>query len=280
MTAHSHASPSAPPTPLAPSAPAPASSPIPFSATLRGLWFLTWKSRLTWRQWPALAGTILSAALLAFLVLRKSEGPALDYFYWLSAAYILLGIPLYCLAVFGGLIRDELQSNTLSFLITRPMSRARFILTRFLCQLAWVQLLGLAAGLALLATGAVCGVSGVPRFAALFLGTQAIAFLVFGALATFLGLLHRRYLVLGTIYGLVVEVGIGQIPTNINTLAMTRHLRTLLGHNSDLARIYEWSTEPTGVALLVLLFTALIFLALSAILFTWREYLGSEEMLK
>jgi ABC-type transport system involved in multi-copper enzyme maturation permease subunit len=241
---------------------------------------LTWKSRLARQQWPALIGTILPAALLGFLVLRKSSGPALDFFYWLAAAYLLLGIPLYCLAVFGGLIRDELQSHTLTFLVTRPMSRARFLLTRFLCQLAWVQLLGLAAGSTLLVTGFVCGVDGVARFAPLFFATQALALLVFGSLATFLGLLHRRYLVLGTLYGLVVEVGIGQIPTNINALAMTRHLRTLLAQNPDLTRIYPWSTDGTGVALSILLATVLLFLALSAILFTFREYLGSEEALK
>jgi ABC-type transport system involved in multi-copper enzyme maturation permease subunit len=270
----------------APVSPSPADQPAlppaatPFSATLRGLWLLTWRTRLSVRQWPALVGTVLPTALLAFLVLRTSEGPALNFFYWLAAAYLLLGIPLYCLAVFGGLIRDELQSNTLSFLVTRPMSRARFLLTRFLCQLAWVQMLILVAGLALLATGAACGVEGVLRFAGLFLGTQILAILVFGALSTFLGLLHRRYLVLGTIHGLVVEVGIGQIPTNINALAMTRHLRTLLGHNPDLAGIYNWSTDGSGIALLVLLGTALLFLALSALLFTLREYLGSEEMPK
>jgi ABC-type transport system involved in multi-copper enzyme maturation permease subunit len=274
MTAH------VPPTPVSATTLRPPTTTIPFSATLRGLWLLTWRSRFSLRQWPALVGTILPTALLAFLVLRNSDGPALNFFYWLAAAYLLLGIPLYCLAVFGGLIRDELQSNTLSFLVTRPMSRARFLLTRFLCQLAWVQLLLLVAGLALLATGAACGVPGVLRFAGLFLGTQALAILVFGALATFLGLLHRRYLVLGTIYGLVVEVGIGQIPTNINALAMTRHLRTLLGHNPDLAGIYHWSTDASGIAMLVLLGTTLIFLALSAVLFTLREYLGSEETLK
>jgi ABC-type transport system involved in multi-copper enzyme maturation permease subunit len=268
------------PSPASSAVPRSSSSDTPFAATLRGLWLLTWRSRVSLRQTPSLAGTILPPALLSFLVLRTSGQAAFDFFYWLAAAYLLLAIPLYCLAVFGGLIRDDLQSNTLSFLITRPMSRARFLLTRFICQLAWVQLLGLAAGLALLATGVMFSIPGVLRLTGLFLATQAIGIFVFGGLATFFGLLHRRYLVLGTIYGLVVEVGIGQIPTNINALAMTRHLRTLLGHNPDVARIYQWSTDGTGVALLVLLATALFFLILSAILFTLREYLGAEETLK
>lgn len=247
-------------------------------ATLRGLWLLTWKSRLSMRQWPALVGTILPVSLLGYLVLRQSTGAALDFFYWLAAAFLLLGVPLYCLAVFGGLIRDDLQSNTLGFLITRPMNRARFLIARFVCQLAWVQMLGLPTALLFLVTGWVCGVEGVLRFAGLFLVTQALALFVFGGLATFLGLLHHRYLVLGTIYGLVVEVGIGQIPTNINALAMTRHLRTLLGHNPDLARIYQWSTDGTGLALLILVLTPIVFLILSSVLFTFREYISCESL--
>jgi ABC-type transport system involved in multi-copper enzyme maturation permease subunit len=271
--------PSSPPSTAAP-LPGLSARNTPFVATLSGLWLLTWKSRLSLRQWPALVGTILPASLLAFLVLRTSTGANLAFFYWLAAAYLLLGIPLYCLAVFGGLIRDDIQSNTLSFLVTRPSSRARFLFARFLCQLAWVQLLGLAAGLALLATGMLCGVGGIPQFTAMFLATQALALFVFGGLATLLGLLHRRYLVLGTIYGLVVEVGIGQIPTNINALAMTRHLRTLLGHNPAIHQIYEWSTDRTEMALFILLSVAILSLALSSLLFTVREYLGSEDMPK
>jgi ABC-type transport system involved in multi-copper enzyme maturation permease subunit len=269
---------SSPPTVSPPAAPHAWNA--PFSATLRGLWLLTWKSRLTLRQWPALVGTIFPVSLLGFLILRNSTDAGLASFYWLAVAYLLLGVPLYCLAVFGGLIRDDIQSNTLSFLITRPTSRARLLFARFLCQLVWVQVLGLAAGLALLATGWLCGVKGIPQFAGLFLATQALALFVFGGLATFLGLLHRRYLVLGTIYGLVVEVGIGQIPTNINALAMTRHLRTLLGHNPVIHEIYKWSTDGTGSALFILLSVAVLSVALSSLLFTVREYLGAEDMPK
>ena len=262
-----------------PPTPGPASVPT-LLATLSGLWLLTWKSRLSLRQWPALAGAILPASLLAFLVLRTGTDEVYDFFYWLTTAYLLLGLPLYCLAVFGGLVRDDLQSNTLSFLMTRPMSRARFLLLRYVCQLAWVQVIGLAAGLLLLGTGFGCGVPGVPRFAGLFLAVQAVALPVFGALATLLGLAHRRYLVLGTVYGLVVEVGIGQIPTNINTLAMTRHLRALLAHDHEIARIYPWTTDAAGTALLVLPAAAVVFLVLSAALFTLREYTAGGETMQ
>lgn len=262
------------------SGPSPEICSPPFLSTLRGLWLMTWKTRCSLRQSPAILGTILPTALLTFFVLRHDFDEKTALFYWLSTAHLLLAVPLYCLAVFGGLIRDDLQSNTLGFLTTRPLSRARFLLSRFLCQLAWVQVLGLIAGLLFLATGQIHGASGLPRFAPLFLVTQALALFVFAGLATFLGLLHRRYLVLGTLYGLFVEVGIGQIPTNINTLAMTRHLRTILGRNPELASLYTWPTDALPLALAVLLMTPVVFLALSAALFTLREYLPSDDPAK
>jgi len=112
------------------------------------------------------------------------------------------------------------------------------------------------------------------------LGIQGIAVLVFGALSALLGLIHRRYMVLGAVYGLVVEVGIGQIPTNINTLSITRHLRTLLANNAHLAQQFDWSAQGTLSSLLIVGLATAIFLVLAAVLFSWVEYHHSEEMQK
>ena len=57
---------------------------------------------------------------------------------------------------------------------------------------------------------------------------QIPAVVVYGAISSLMGLTTKKYLVFGIIYGFVVEFGIGQIPTNINTLAMTNHLKSLL----------------------------------------------------
>ena len=44
----------------------------------------------------------------------------------------------------------------------------------------------------------------------LLLGAQLLVVPAYGAIATFVGLLTRKYLLLGLVYGFVVEVGIGQ----------------------------------------------------------------------
>lgn len=107
-----------------------------------------------------------------------------------------------------------------------------------------------------------------------------MAALAYGALSALLGMLHRRFLVLGAVYGLVVEVGIGQIPTNINHLSINRHLRTLLANLGPFQDTYGWSAEGTLTSVLVLTMAPVILAGLAAALFTWREYHYSEEMHK
>lgn len=276
------------PGPETPKSPAALAIHPTLAGAVRGLWLLTWKSRLSWRQMPVLSATIMALPLLAFLFMQQSphfvvrgESTGLDkFFFWWVTFYLLVALPLYCLAVFGDLIRDELQANTLSFLVTRPLTRARLLLVKFVSQLAWVEILALLSGLLLVLVGWVCRVEGTLKLAGLLMGIQAMSVLVFGALSALLGLIHRRYMVLGAIYGLVVEVGIGQIPTNINTLSMTRHLRTLLANNTQLAQFFEWSAQGTWSSLLILGLATAIFLALAALLFSWLEYHHSEEMQK
>ena len=40
---------------------------------------------------------------------------------------------------FGAMIRDELQGDTLSYAITRPVGRASYFLSKYLAQMAWYQ---------------------------------------------------------------------------------------------------------------------------------------------
>jgi hypothetical protein len=100
------------------------------------------------------------------------------------------------------------------------------------------------------------------------------------ALGVFLGQLTKRYMPLALIYGLIVEMGIGRIPTNINTLSLMRHLKTLLAHDSGLQSIYEWPAQGVPLAIGALLFAAALFLTVAALLFTFKEYHHTAEMQK
>ena len=245
-----------------------------------GLWTLTWRSRFTLRQVPLLALTVLFLPTLAYLAVSHSHGARMEFFARFVSFYLFMALPLYCLAVLGDLIRDELQSNTLAFLITRPVTRARLVFLKFLCAWIWVECVALASGSLLLLAGRIAGAEDAFSAAPIILGAQFLAVLAYGALSALLGLLHRRYLVVGAIYGLVVEVGIGQIPTNVNTLSINRHLRTILANNTRFQEIFDWSNEKTWLSVLILIAAGFLFCGLASLMFTLMEYHHSEEMQK
>jgi ABC-type transport system involved in multi-copper enzyme maturation permease subunit len=187
---------------------------------------------------------------------------------------------LQCVKASGGLIRDELQADTLSFLVTRPLSRARLLVLKYLTQTAWLQLVLLAQTLLLFAVGGLRQIPSLGALLPLFLAAQFLAVLTWSALGVFLGQVAKRYMAVALVYGFIVELGIGRIPTNINTLSMMRHLKTLLSHNSALQGIYDWSATGVPMALGALALATALFLTLAALLFTFKEYHQTAEMQK
>lgn len=202
------------------------------------------------------------------------------FYRWLVDFYFLLVLPLYCLSACGAMIRDELQSDTLGFLITRPVGRARLFLIKYLCQMIWLQAVIAAHGLLLFAVGFSRQVPGLDALAALFFGAQFLGVFAWGALSALLGLITRRYLILGIVYGFIVELGLGRIPTNINTLSLSRHLQGLLGHNPLLGQIYGWMPQGIGFSIAMLVGATALFLGIAAPLFRFREYHHAAEMQK
>jgi hypothetical protein len=98
----------------------------------------------------------------------------------------------------------------------------------------------------------------------------------FTALSVFLGLLSKRYVLLGILYGFIVELGIGQIPTNINVLSLSRHFQALLGQCPTLDHtIALGSWGATGAILMVCALTVLG-VGASAALFSFREFCDTE----
>jgi hypothetical protein len=202
------------------------------------------------------------------------------YFSWLLNFYFFLALPLYCLSTCGAIIRDELQADTLGFLVTRPVGRARLFLTKYCCQVLWLEGIVAVHGLLLLAVGSMRGVPGIASLLPLVLGAQFLAVLSWGALSALLGLVTRRYLVLGIGYGFVVELGLGRIPSNINTLSLARHFRGLFGHDLLVQRLYEWAPQNVALSVGAVLIGTLLFLAFGATLWAHREYHSSTEMQK
>jgi len=215
---------------------------------------------------------------------RQAKEPAWDwttpFYHWLVDFYFFVILPLGCVRASGALIRDELQADTLGFLTTRPLSRARLLAAKYLSQTAWLQMVFLLETLLLFAAGIARHIPGLGALMPLFLAAQLLAVPAWSALGTFLGLATRRYIAIALLYGLIVEMGIGRIPTNINTLSLMRHLKTLLAHNPVLQTHYDWSGAGVPLSAGALVLASGVFLALAALLFTFVEYHHTAEMQK
>jgi hypothetical protein len=202
------------------------------------------------------------------------------FYHWLVDVYFFIILPLTCVRGCGPLIRDELQADTLGFLITRPVSRARLLCAKFLSQLFWLQILLLAETLLLFSVGAWRQIPASGSLLLVFVAAQLLAVPAWSALGMLLGQITSRYFALALVYGGIVEMGIGRIPTNINTLSLMRHLKTLLSHHAALQSIYDWPSQGTSFSICALVIAPLLFLALAAALFNFFEYLPAAEARK
>ena len=202
------------------------------------------------------------------------------FYHWLVDVYFFIILPLTCVRGCGALIRDELQADTLGFLVTRPVSRARLLCVKYLSQLAWLEILLLAETLLLFCVGAERHFPGLGSLLPLMLAVQLLAVPAWCALGTFLGQLTSRYMAFALVYGGIVEMGIGRIPSNINTLSLMRHLKTLLSHNAALQSMYAWPGEGTWLSICALVIAPILFLGLAAGLFSFLEYLPATDSRK
>lgn len=202
------------------------------------------------------------------------------FYHWLIGFYFFIILPLTCVRRCGPLIRDELQADTLGFLVTRPIGRARLIIAKYISQVAWLELILLLETLLLFAVGESRKVPALGSLLPLVVGAQILAVPAWSALGLLLGQLTSRFMAIALLYGAVVEMGIGRIPTNINVLSIIRHLETLLSRNSELQNTFSWTEGDTATAMCALMLAPLIFLTAAALLFKFVEYHHAGEMQK
>ena len=254
---------------------------VHFGGALRGMWALVWAQHCTTRAFIRLA---LGAGALGFLMLLTiNSGNEKGWLEWVVGIYLHFLIPLTCLNVCGSMMRAEVQANTLSFLCTRPQHRHTLYLLQYICHVGWLQLVFFVGTLALFALGALKQIEGLGALLPMMLLTQIFAIFAWSALAGLLGLVHQRFVVIGILYWLVVEMGLGMVESsNINQLSILRHVHTLLAQNKMVMSVMvegesQWAAAAPFTAGLVLIGATLFFLAAGAALFTYREYLPSQE---
>jgi ABC-2 type transport system permease protein len=189
-------------------------------------------------------------------------------------------LPLTALLYASGMIQDEVEEQTLTYLLVRPTPKWAIYLAKFLATLL------VTAVLASLFTAITCvalfwGTPGftvpllVPRVlkvAALF----ALALVSYCAVFGCMSLFARRSLVVGVAYIIVFEGVLANIDFAVRRLTVMYYFRVLAERWLDL-RNPEWSLDlaqapDLGACVQILAAASVLLTAVAALAFTMREF--------
>ncbi len=244
-----------------------------------GVWRLTARGYFTLGHWLAVAGML--GVLALFAVGATSSAPRINhYLVWASLFYVCFLVPILAFISAGAVVRDDLKPGVVDYVFTRPLRRPAFVVFRFLSHVACVQLdFFLALGV-VVAVGSLVGVAGIWKAIPLLLLGQVIVALVFSAFGFLCGMLTSRYVIVGLLYGALVEVGVGSVPTQLNRISMLRHATEILQPLLGDARIgmggplqAQPLSAPAAIALLLAI--AAVLVAITAIGFSMKELAGA-----
>lgn len=247
---------------------------------LGGFWHLATRRYFTARHWLVVLGGLGLLFVFSLPATETSVDAARDFLPWSAGFYVCFAIPLLAFVNAAGAVRDDLRPASVDYLFTRPLTRPVYIGCRYLVQLGTAQLDFLLPFALVAGIGAYWTVPGLadalPR---LFLG-QVAAIVVFTAVGLLCGLVTSRYVIVGLVYGAVIEIGLGSVPTQLAHISLVRHLlgllRPLLGEGGwALASPKDVALMSTPGVLAVFLGVALAALAAAAALLSFREFTGT-----
>jgi ABC-type transport system involved in multi-copper enzyme maturation permease subunit len=243
-----------------------------------GVWRLTAGRFLNLRHAAALGGMI--ALLLLIAVWSSSFHHPLaagQYAGWVCSFYLCFVIPIFVLISGGGAIRDDMRPGAADYLFTRPVRRPVYLALRYAAHMACTQADYLLAFAVLIGFGLVRGVPGVLSMAPLLLLGQVAAIATYEALGFLFGVLTSRYVIVGLGYIAIVEFGIGNIPTQINRIAIARQVRNVVPLHSAQAGdlVNNWGAAGSTAATLGAACAVLV--AVAGAVLSFREMAGGES---
>lgn len=258
-----------------------AAPPVPNSAhALGGIWRLTSRRFFTPGYWTMLVAMLAGLVVFSIPAAQNRVEAATGLLPWAAGFYVCFLLPILAFIGGAGAMRDDLGAGTVDYVFTRPVSRRAYIAFRYLAQMACTQIdflfaLGVIAGL-----GLFWQVPGLWPALPLLLLAQVTGVVVFTAMGFFCGVLTTRYVIVGLLYGAVIEIGVGNVPTQLNQISLLGHLlaivRPILGESGWAIDRFS-NAGPSNafavVGLLLAVATALI--ALTAVIFSFREFAGS-----
>ncbi len=174
------------------------------------------------------------------------------------------------------LIREEIEDNTLPYLLTRPISKPTLAVSKYAGYLAAALVLLLPPVVVSYAvTEAYAGVGLGADLDVLggFLAVTALATAAYGAFFLFLSVVLRKPLFVGLLFGFVWESIVGSLPGSVPKLSLIYYLKSVLKGAITVGPATGFSTEVSGSwATAILIAFAIVMVVLAAIVFQGMEF--------
>jgi ABC-2 type transport system permease protein len=189
-------------------------------------------------------------------------------------------VPLAALLLASGMVQDDVEEQTLTYLLIRPIRRWAIYLAKLIGTIvsSWVRAAIFTVGtLVAIHWGDERLVGVVLRErAVIVVGLLALALAAYAAIFGWLSLVVRRALVIGAIYIVVVEGLLGSIPFVVRELTVVYYIRVLSVRWLGIPGV-DWSIDPkdavsASTCVIVLASIAAAFTALGAFTFRTREF--------
>jgi ABC-2 type transport system permease protein len=241
---------------------------------------------MIWARRTLLMGLLVGFPILVAVIYRvvlathpeaRLPPPADVYAVAVAIYWIRNVLPLAALFFATALVADEVEGRTLTYLVTRPLTRASIFAGKFAAYLATTLALALPSVVLtffILLSARGWGAVG-PAVGDLFrdLGVAALALVAYGALFALLGVLLKRPVIPGLLFLYGWEL-LANLPGYLPRLTLTAWLRSLIHHRpaeEGLAGLFQ-QVLPAGQGLAVLVLASAVFLAAAAWIFSTREY--------
>jgi ABC-type transport system involved in multi-copper enzyme maturation permease subunit len=198
--------------------------------------------------------------------------------------------PLLALFFATMLIGQDVESQTIPFVLTRPIPRSAWIIGRYVAYLCITEIImALSIFLTFGACTALEGLSlsgGDVKLALHFVGTAAMALIAYGALMMFLGAVSKRPIIIGVVIIYGWQPIANFIPGLIDFLTIKKFVDTLLPSLAEHLMVNKFDTafgEFTKKAydvseiqaIVTLIAIAGVFTMLSVVTVRWRQYATS-----
>lgn len=247
-----------------------------------GIWRLTARRLVTPRHWLTVAGLLAVLVLFALPAASNQAAAARTFLPWMADFYVSFLVPLLAFISAAGVVRDDLGAGSVDYIFTRPVRRPTFVAFRYLAHVGCAQL-NFLFGLATLIGFAVYReVPGVWAAAGSLLLAQVAVIAAFSAFGFLCAMLTSRYVIVGLLYGAIIEVGIGNVPTQLNRISMIRHareiMRPVLGETgSEMSGPLAADPLGTPAAVALLLVFSALMLGAAALVLRFKELAGAAD---